>query len=66
LGDSDPKLRGGLEVHHDVELIGQLDRQIARLGAFEELVDVAGRPLPGRARWAAALSHTALSAVEAG
>src|SRR5439155_9780873 len=33
---------GGLEVDHQVELGGLFDRQVPRLGAFQDLVDIGG------------------------
>jgi hypothetical protein len=33
---------GGLEINHELKFCRQLDRQIGRLGAFDNLVNVAG------------------------
>src|SRR5260370_982275 len=38
---------GGLEVDDQLELGGLLDRQVGRLGALENLIDVNRRALPG-------------------
>jgi len=42
LWDRQPQGLGRLEVYHQLELRGLLDGQIARLGAFQNLVDITG------------------------
>src|SRR5262245_41624002 len=42
LGDDDSERLSSLEVHHQLELARLLDRQIARLDALQDLVDVSG------------------------
>src|SRR5262249_19429249 len=41
--DRQPQRLGRLEVDDELEVGGLLDRQVAGLGALEDLVDVAGR-----------------------
>jgi hypothetical protein len=48
----------GLEVDHELERGGLLHGEISRLGAFEELVDVGGRP-PISVRLARPIGHQA-------
>src|SRR5262249_48132652 len=40
-----PKRLGGLEIYKQLDSSGQLDREISRLGAFENLFDVERSPL---------------------
>jgi hypothetical protein len=42
LRNRDPQRLGGLQVDRELELGWLLDRQVARLGALQDLVDVAG------------------------
>ena len=41
--DSDVESFGGLQVDHFIELDRHLDRQITRLGALEDAIDIIGR-----------------------
>ncbi len=41
VGNHQLKRLGGVEIDHQFEICGLLDRQIGRIGALEDLVDVA-------------------------
>ena len=59
--DGETERRGCLHVDDQLELGGLLDGQIARLGAFQDLVDIRRCAPPGRSRRFPAIGNRATS-----